>query len=139
MSQYRLNEPGSLYLKIQGKDHTPLTDLLKEHGIQNNGPVMTFSGGAQFFVEILDWTAQNPVQVGEICGVLIALINRFRGSSIKYTVDGKSVEVNNISSKSAVELAKDLNKGPVSRIIVDLTNSIEAPAEDGQPDDRPQT
>lgn len=68
---------------------------------------------------------------------MIALINRFRGSSIKYTVDGKSVEVNNISSKSAVELAKDLNKGPVSRIIVDLTNSIEAPAEDGQSDDRP--
>ncbi|EQB2599470.1 hypothetical protein [Aeromonas salmonicida] len=137
MSQLRFYEPGSLYLNIHGNDHTPITDLLKEHRIQNNGPVMAFSGGAQFFVEILDWAAQNPVQVGEICGVLIALINRFHGSSIKYTVDGKSVEVNNISSKSAVELAKDLNKGPVSSITVDLTKSIQPPADNGQLDDRP--
>lgn len=128
MTKIRYREPDSLYLNVQGIDHTPLTNLLEEHGVKNNGAALTFSGEMQAFIEILDWVEKHPVLLTEICAVLVALINRYHRASIKYTVGGQPVEITNISQKSAIEIANDLQQGPVQNILVDLSQCSQ-PAE----------
>lgn len=120
MNDFRYKEPESLILYVRGKDHTPLTNLLKGLPIEANPPIPIFSQGAQYFVEIFDWISKNPVQVGEICGVLVALINRYSNASLTYQNGDKVVEVNKISAKSAIALAKELREADVRDICVDL-------------------
>ncbi|MDX7693592.1 hypothetical protein SJU67_17845 [Aeromonas caviae] len=120
MSKIRYREAGSLYLNIQGHDATPLTALLEEHGVENGGAIATYSGGAQYFIEVFDWIAQHPEQVKAICAVLVALVSRVNRCSVKAIVEGKQIEINNLSEKSATALGKELSKGPVQQITVDL-------------------
>ncbi|MFR9700877.1 hypothetical protein ACL00O_00085 [Aeromonas sanarellii] len=120
MKKVRYKEPESLILYVRGNDHTPLTNLLKDLPIEANPPIPFFSQGAQYFIEIFDWISKNPVQVGEICGVLIALINRYSSASLSYRVGDRTVELNNISAKSAISLAKELREADVRDIYVDL-------------------
>lgn len=41
-------------------------------------------------------------------------------TSVKAIVEGKQIEINNLSAKNATALAKELSNGPVRQITVDL-------------------
>ncbi|MFQ2291201.1 hypothetical protein ACK323_06725 [Aeromonas enteropelogenes] len=125
MNKFRYKEPESLILYVYGNDHTPLTNILKEVQIEANAPVSLFSNGPQFLIEIFDWISKNPVQVGEICGVLVAFINRHPKASLTYSIDGKTVKVNNISARSAVEFAKELRQADIRTIYINMDDKNE--------------
>ncbi|MBL0571910.1 hypothetical protein JD522_00450 [Aeromonas hydrophila] len=127
MNDFRYKEPESLILYLRGNDHTPLTKMLKELPIEVNPPVPIFSQGAQYLVEIFNWVSKNPVQVGEICGVLVALINRYSNATLTYRNGDRVVEVNKISAKSAIALAKELREADVRDIYVDLGQRCQVP------------